>query len=252
MGAKEKAIQTWQRLDDKFSALKIREKLLVAGAILLLLYLVWDFAFASPMSKKHQLLVSRFDAANRELKVISAQEKVLVKALSNDPDAAKRREALRLERQLNEANKRLQAMSVGLLSAQQLPEVLHAVLLQSKQLELLGMQSLAPAKLELAKSEAVQEEDETDRAMSAAQETAFPLANDNSVAEERIIGVYKNAVQLTLKGDYFSVVSYLQQLEKLPWRLYWDFIRYDVDEFPKAIVTLKVYTLSTEKGFLGV
>lgn len=253
MSVKEKVLQAWQPLDDKFSALKMREKLLVAGVFLLLLYLVWDIAIASPMAKQHQKLVSRFDAANRELQLVSAQEKVLVKALGNDPDAAKRREVLRLGRQLDEANKRLQAMSVGLLSAQQLPDVLHAVLLQSKQVELLGMRSLAPAKLELAKPDVVpEEEDETDNAVSAVRGTATPQVNGNSVAEERIIGVYKNAVQLQLKGDYFSVVAYLQQLENLPWRLYWDFVRYDVDTYPKAVITLKVYTLSTEKGVLGV
>jgi len=251
---KEKIQQRWTSLDERFAALNIRERILITASIFLVLYLIWDFMLASPMQKQREILSGRYQAINRELGVLSAQEQVMVKALSQDPNAAKRREIVRLERQLKTANEKLQAMSVGLIPAQQLPMVLQDMLKESSHLKLVGLQSLDPIKLQLAKGS----EDDADTAdeentQTVAQETDEGLAIDNDrLAEERIVGVYKYAVRVSVKGSYFDVVEYLQKLEQLPWRFYWNFVEYEVDHYPEAFVTLEVYTLSVDKGGFDV
>ncbi|SMF34560.1 MSHA biogenesis protein MshJ [Alteromonadaceae bacterium Bs31] len=257
MSASLKLKERWALVTEKFSGLQMREKILVAASILLVIYLIWSMAIAAPLDKKRDQLVKRFEGANRELQLLTAQEKVMVKALSSDPNAAKRREVLRLERQLESADLKLQQMSVGLLAAEDLPQVLHDVLAQSSRMRLLGMQSIAPRKLELlAQEEQEESASETDEEAEAVAKVETSQATSDAekalLEEEQIVGVYKHAVRVSLQGEYFSVVKYLKSLEALPWRFYWEFIDYEVDAYPSAKITLEVYTLSTSKGVLGV
>jgi len=250
MKALESVTLKWQQLDEKFSALQMREKILIAVSLIAVIYLAWDAMFASPTAKQTQALSVRFDNANRELQLLSAQEKVLVKALSTDPNAAKRRELMRLEKQLDAANKNLLDMSVGLLSADKLTQVLHDMLKESSRLQLKGMATLPPVKLRL--SGAVEDDEPpSKKAARAAQKKPAAEADDVRLHEEEIVGVYKHSVKVSLEGRYFAVIDYLKSLEQLPWRFYWEFIDYEVDRYPQASVSLEVYTLSTEKGVLG-
>ncbi|WP_045860573.1 hypothetical protein [Teredinibacter purpureus] len=250
--------ERWSKVEEKFLALQMREKILITVSCLLVIYLVWSLTIEGGLSSKRELLVQRFEEANRELKVLSAQEQVLVNSLSSDPNAPKRREILRLEGLLENANIELQEMSVGLLSADQLSQVLYDVLRESNRLQLMGMRAIAPKKLQLAESrtvETVELEEVEFLEEELAQRSVRQLTStvdEARLAEERIVGVYKHAVRVSLRGDYFAVIDYLQQLEQLPWKLYWDFIEYEVKSYPNAEVSLEVYTLSTDKGVLGV
>ena len=257
MKASEKIQERWQLLSEKFSALQLREKALIAVSLLLVIYLIWNMALATPMAKKRDRLVDRFENVNRELTMLTAQEKVMVKALSADPNSAKRRELSRLEKQVNAADLKLQQMSVGLLAAEKMPQVLHDVLQESSQLRLVGMKSLAPEKLELLSSgdqqlDAEEWDEEAEAVAKVQQNTPANAAELSQLEEEKVVGVYKHAVRVSLQGEYFAVVKYLKNLESLPWQFYWEFIDYEVDAFPVANITLEVYTLSTNKGVLGV
>jgi len=119
------------------------------------------------------------------------------------------------------------------------------------------MESKAPVKLQLAQEKREPTgQSEEDEAVALAEdlyeEEQARYVGDERMEEERIIGVYKHSVKITLKGEYFSVIAYLQKLEALNWKLFWENIEYQVDRYPGAVVTLEVYTLSTDRGVLGV
>ena len=46
-----------------------------------------------------------------------------------------------------------------------------------------------------------------------------------------------------MKGGYFAIQDYLQRLEQLSWRLYWDSFDYSVTHYPEGVVTISFYTL---------
>ncbi|HBY38437.1 MAG TPA: MSHA biogenesis protein MshJ, partial [Alteromonas sp.] len=56
----------------------------------------------------------------------------------------------------------------------------------------------------------------------------------------------------TFEGRFFAVRDFLANLERLTNQIYWRSMAYEVSEYPNAQVTLEVYTLSTEKAFIGV
>lgn len=64
--------------------------------------------------------------------------------------------------------------------------------------------------------------------------------------------VYEHGLTIQFEGDFFNTLRYLSFLEKVSGSFLWDSITFDQTEWPKALITLKIHTLSTEQGFIGV
>jgi hypothetical protein len=54
----------------------------------------------------------------------------------------------------------------------------------------------------------------------------------------------KGIYQLIFHSDYLDTLSYLEQLEKLPWCLSWDSLEYKTLEYPDAEVTVNLHIVS--------
>lgn len=63
--------------------------------------------------------------------------------------------------------------------------------------------------------------------------------------------LYKRGVSIKFEASYFDTVAYLKTLEALPKRLFWELFSYTVKEYPIGEVTLTVYTLTTDEGWIG-
>ena len=59
-------------------------------------------------------------------------------------------------------------------------------------------------------------------------------------------------MQMIVEGNYHDLQQYLAALEKLPWRMVWGEADFRVDEYPKIVLSLTLYTLSLEKVWLSV
>ncbi|MFV2057309.1 MAG: hypothetical protein ACC707_12630, partial [Thiohalomonadales bacterium] len=64
--------------------------------------------------------------------------------------------------------------------------------------------------------------------------------------------VYKHGILLDMVGDYSSTLRYLKKLENLPWKFYWDAVRYEVTNYPKARIRILVNTISLDKEWVHV
>jgi len=228
----------WLSISERFNSLAKRERILISLCVLSAIYMGWEFGVAASLDAKRTVLTKRFESANRDLTKITAEEKVFVKLMANDPSTIKRREILRLKKTLEKTELGLQKLSVGLLPAEKLSQLLQDVLRESAALQLTTLHTHLPEKVTLNSGlENVNEEnDGLERATEGAESTVEDA------------GVYKHAVTVSLTGSYFDIVTYLKSLESLNWTLYWQYIDYKVDGYPTATVTLQVYTLSTEKG----
>lgn len=229
----------WQQLADRLNGLQTRERALIVLSILLGIYLVWDFGFFQPLAKKNADLEMRLTAAQKELVKLSAEEQVFTQGLRNDPGAAKKREIVRLEQELRSLEENLQQLAVGLIAADKLPQVIYEVLQRSTSLKFVGMQTHPAQLLSFNKQPG---------SLEGEQETQ---GVDDSVEPERAVGVFKHAVTVSFHGDYFAVIRYLKSLENLEWKIYWNILDYEVDQYPRAHITLEVFTLSTEQGVMG-
>ena len=78
------------------------------------------------------------------------------------------------------------------------------------------------------------------RGASAAKAPAS--AADDSAGGENII--YRHRAELTVAGNFGTLLGYLQTLQRLPGDLHWNSLQLDVAGYPQASVRLSLYTLS--------
>ncbi len=243
-------MEWWNAKAEIFDAKPIRERLIVAVLLLAVVWSAFNFTLLAPLENEKSKLHERLEVAESEIKKLSTMEMVLTKALSNDPNAQKKKEIDRLGKHLDDLEENLQALSVGLIPADELTLALHDVLHSLGSLKLVGMETLAPTQLRLSGAgEALLDGTEEDGG-SDDIDGNVELDESGKVIEQ--VGVFKHSVVVALEGKYFDVVNYLRALESLPWKIYWQGIDYEVLTYPKAKVLIEVYTLSTEEGVLGV
>lgn len=249
--------EMWQKYSDQFNARELRERIILALCLFAVVYGIFYYGFFFRLDIEKANLKSQLDEVAKEQEKLSAQEVVFAKAIANDPNADKKRELTRLAQQLRNLDQDLIQLSVGLISAEQLPLALRDVLIQSKNLNLLGMETQAPSKLPLSEPPKIEtatkakKTSQTEQAEKILAESAKSQNSKKRGSESSGVGLYKHAVKLAIEGEYFAVVDYLESLEALPWKIYWHALDYQVENYPKAKVVLEVYTLSTEKGFIG-
>lgn len=64
--------------------------------------------------------------------------------------------------------------------------------------------------------------------------------------------LYRHAIQLELEGSFNATARYIRALENSEWRIYWDNMAFEIDQYPRGKVSIRLYTLSSEEGWLSV
>jgi MSHA biogenesis protein MshJ len=62
---------------------------------------------------------------------------------------------------------------------------------------------------------------------------------------------YKHGLEIEFEGGYFAALEYLEQIEDLPWRFYWQVLELEVLEYPRNRIRLEVSTLSPHMEWIG-
>lgn len=228
----KQSIQQWQ---SKIDALEVRERGLLLLAAAALLYLLWNGLVQSPIDSGNKQLSTQISALQTQLKALKSEELTLTVMANVDPDATKKRRIDTLQNDIIKLDDALAELSHGLVAADSLAKVLEDVLLRSTDLTLLKVQTLPVQALELATADTVK-----------------AAANSAELTQSVSAGVFKHSVLIRVEGDYFELLGYLQSLEQLSWRFYWDQLNYNVADYPRAVIDVRVYTLSAEEGLIGV
>lgn len=208
-------------LADYIDAKELRERalLLVAGAVLM--YFIFDTLALQPAFRQQQQTQAEITAWEQQLGVLQQRSGLLDATTGVDP--AEQRAQLRSE--LEALERRVQDKLGALLEPEQAVELLKQVLAQEQDLELIEVtaesRSLTGTELDTNDSPADSEPD-----------------TDGQVA-----GIGRYQMQLELEGSYLATLRYLEALESLPWKFYWEGVELEVTEHPRARVTLDVYTL---------
>jgi MSHA biogenesis protein MshJ len=231
----------WTKFDEFFEARDRRQRIIIAVCGLGVIFLAFDLLLFQSFSKQEEALDQRFNKANTELSKTSAQEKVFAKALSDNPNAAVQRELVQLQDELIRLDNELRELSVGLVAPENLPLILRDVIRHEPKLQLLAMTTLAPEPVALSTSVTESSAEETESEIEQAQ-------SENLIQSAQ---VYRHSVQLLVRGRYFDIAKYLQDLEAQEWKFYWSELDYKVENYPHAEVLIEVYTLSSGEGGFG-
>jgi MSHA biogenesis protein MshJ len=206
----------------RFDALTLRERALIAVSLVAILWVVWDWTL-------HQVLNRRLAAAHDD--VTSLQERVvsevavdeqLKRSLADDPNKRLSVERDALKIQIAEVDSRLDSLVGGFVAPSMVPILLEDVVTHHRGVTLQRVANM-PVEPVRVKADA-----------------------------EAVPGLYRHVMRVELRGGYFAVRDYLNELEAAPWRFSWRSLNYHVGQFPDGVVVLEVETLSREKTWLGV
>lgn len=226
-------MDTLIQLQEKIDARVMRERLLIFITAAAVVFMAWNFLVQLPIEK--QLQESREQLALLAAQRTSLQTQITAttQSLLNDPNKPKKLQIAQLQSDIGVLETQLHSVSQNLIKADQLPHALQDVLEKTAQLTLLEVKTLP------------------------AQELQFVAVNtptnvSPTTTDDLRAGVFQHVVELRVSGSFSQVVEFLIALEHLPWRFYWQSLDYSVVHYPNAEVRLRVYTLSSEEGLLGV
>lgn len=227
-----------EALRERWQALSIREQWLCLGVALLVPAMLWTLLVHDPLAKAHERQRSLQQAAHARLLTAQTSQADLAARAAADPDRAVR-EALRAaeaerDRQLNV----LEQETAALIDPQRMRQVLQDLLQTRPGLRLLGLESFS----------------EPLRLPAALPPPPAPAAVAAAPAVEPAPVLYRHGMRVTFEGSYFEVRDYLRSIEGGDWRLFWERLDYQVGEAGpgRARITLELYTLSREAGWVGV
>lgn len=220
------ALETeYRKLSDKFDNTSTREQCLILICGLVVLVLLMYTFLLEPLFADSDKLQQNRQNAKKDISSLQLQVAQLSEKLNSDPNEPVNTRIADLEREIQNITLQLETQTSNLVPANKMAGMLESVLAGSKGLTLIELQSIAPVPI---------------------------LLEPAKEGEESKAGLYRHGVTLIFEGKYFDIQEYLQKLESLPWKFYWKKFDYLVGDYPTASVELEIYTLSTNKAFIGV
>ena len=252
----------WLSFLRKIDILSMRER-----AILFVLcsvgVLMIGFTFLiEPQLKLQKTLKTQQQTHQMQMGVLQVELAQLSGAMRGDPDAE-------IKARLNEAKARLLLMDSDLSNLQKnlvapdkMDTLLQNILKRNKRLQLISLKSFPVVNLfDVAKaSDGAANASASASATEAATNTVstanqgLPSSSGSKIATLNTdeLSIYKHEVELVLEGNYLDMLAYIKELEAMPEQVYWSRGSLNVLEYPKASLSLQIFTLSLEKKWLNL
>ena len=224
----------WQKLAARYDAMQLRERWLVALAMLGGIVLIAYSFVIDPALKRAQL--AERSAADQSAQLSNLE--IQIRALQSPdkyPDVAANAELSALKTKLAELAGRLETLESTLVPPQRMPLLLEDMIGRKSGLRLLSLKTLPVAPL-------------LEKKASAGEKDA--KAADNRVNSSA--GLYKHGVEIKLEGSYQDLAAYLERLEKSGQKLLWSGVSLSAEKHPQLVLSLTVYTLSLDRAWLIV
>lgn len=233
------ALAKWQELRDKTAALSLRERIILASMLVVVIVVLWlQFSFDAKLKAFDKAAKDATQTASEMVAQTEAMMTLEAK-LANDPNAPLRAEKERLDKKLEQVGQEIESRLQHLVAPERMADLVRQVLSDYKGLSLVSAENLpaAPLELDIAKASAAKTE-------KADKKDVVLEASDQAV-------IFEHGFKLTLKGSYFSALEFVQRLEGMEG-FYWRMLDYEVTDYPNATIVIHVSTLSLDKEWIGV
>lgn len=219
----------WGKLAGRYAAISLRERRLIAIAAVLGPLMLGNALLVDPAFTRAKNVSRNLGEQQRTAADLRAQVENLKLQAQADPDAGKKAELAAMQKNLAAVDERLKALQSTLVAPEEMNGLLESLLARHAGLRLVSLKTLAPESIVPA-----------------------PAATDGKPAPARQYDIYRHGVELRLEGSYLELLAYLDQLEKSDKKLLWGPLQFSVAQYPKAKLTLVVYTLGSDKTWLSI
>lgn len=228
------------RYVNKIDALQPRERIIAFCAAAALVVAAADTLLLEPLLAKQKQLGQQVAKDQALMAAAHKQLDAAAKGAQVDPDAENRRRLQDLRQRMVEADAALKEQGPRMVAPDQMARLLEDLLGKNRGLRLVAMRSL-PAK-------------SFDSQPVSPNGPAKPAAADASSQAKAPSGgvLYQHGLEITVQGRYEELLQYLTMLEALPWRMYWGDAHFTVVQYPQAVFSFTIFTLSADPKWLSV
>ncbi|MCA1805965.1 MAG: hypothetical protein LC646_11690 [Xanthomonadaceae bacterium] len=214
-----------QRWATTIDALGLRERIFLLLSLVAVLFLVMDTLVYQPALDEQRRSRDAIDNLQAQLTLLERESQGIAREQAADPLAWRKRRVAELEASLGERNDQLRAGLGTLVDPRQAAPLLRDVLAREPGLTLLGLET-----------EVIRLDQALFTGLSGNATSPLPTN----------LGRYQ--LTLRLEGSYLATLRFLERLDSLPWALFSEQLELEVDEHPRARVTLRLYTLGAYGG----
>jgi MSHA biogenesis protein MshJ len=255
--------EQWLKLAARIEALSLRERLMACGAaaamiVFFLHTMMIEPALAREKSLKAVISQQRQQMAANDMELAQRQAVAQI-----DPDQGSKNRLAKLKVENESMRTALRTMQKGLVAPEKIGHMLEQML-QGGKLKLVSLKTLPPrgmsdGRFSEPESGAAPVLNDTQRVANNLLQPAAPAnaAGAASAAaapapakQEELL--YRHGVQLVLQGSYLDMVNYMEALEHMPSQLFWGKATLEAEDYPKARLTLTLYTLSLDTKWIAL
>ena len=209
----------WKALLARIDDMSLRERAMLFASISLVILLVAYAALLDPVLRKQKSLIDRVARDQNQINEIRGQIEQIVRAGDAKGRHPEQVAVEALERQIAELDRSLAAKQSGLIAPERLPALLKDILGRSKGVELESLRLLPGVPVKAGTGET---------------------------------SLYRHGVELAVKGSYFELVQYLEELEKRSSVLLWGSVELQVDQYPDVRLRVVIHSLSRNASLLAI
>ncbi|MEW6703922.1 MAG: hypothetical protein AB1430_03635 [Pseudomonadota bacterium] len=225
------------RLTRRFDARPQRERVVLLVALAALAFWLADTLWLTPAFQRSRAASVQLAGARGELDTLRA-DLARLQSLGAEQERALKADIDQMRQRVAAGAAALRAYEDTLIGADHMVELLEQMLPRDGRLKLRELRTLPRSDL------------------LAAGRTSGPAAAASAAAAEPAgagaLSVYRHGVELTLEGGYADLLAYLESLEQSPKRVLWGGLAMKVEQHPKVVLTLRLHTLSLDRGWLEI
>jgi MSHA biogenesis protein MshJ len=204
--------QHWQRIAAHIDDMTLRQRAMLFATASLVVVVFAHVGLIEPLLLRQKALIDRSTRDQSQLAAVRAQIEGLLKEEQGDTKDPAQLAVRELEARLADLENSVAARKGAFVAPHRLPELLRSLLGPGRPLKVESLRTV-------------------------------PAVQVQGGAE-----LYRHGLELTLRGSYFELMQYLNDLEKMPARLLWGGVDLQVEQYPEVRLTLQVQTLSTRRS----
>ena len=244
----------WRALQRRFDQCAPRERLLLIFAAAAVVLLLADALWLGPALTQYRAAQGQQQDASTALSALQAE----VRMLSERNVALARQQQGELShwrQRVRDGDSALRRHEDSLVGPEGMLALLEQMLARHGEVRVRAMQSLGRSDL-LAALPGAPAGPARPAAAAATQPAgatgatgAAALAADSAAA---LPSLYRHGVELVLEGGFSDLLQTLKALEALPQHVLWGNVSLRVEQHPRSVLTLRVYTISRDRHWLEI
>lgn len=215
------------QLAEHFDARTLRERALIFFSVMAVLFFLANSLVLSPLFKYNQQQEQTLQGRYAQVKQLEEQMQIALAADKNGVDEEQQLQLKNLRAQLAQHDPAQPGSGRTLVPPTEMVALVEQILSRNHALQVLHVENLPPESLDT------------------------PAPTSTPAAKALPSGIFRHGMQIELRGRYMDIVSYLRELEALPWKMYWGRFTLASEDYPNSRMTLVIYTLSLRPGWMG-